>query len=112
MAIYIDTPVDSYSEQIVTFNKKSYILTFKYNPRFDNWSLSLFTSKREPLVLGESIQPNKKMLSRYGRNKDLQGYLYITSNSDDRVSKNNLGIDKEHTLTFASFKEIEDVLQV
>lgn len=107
MAIQIDTPDAAFSTQTVTLNKKTYRIKNRYNTRFGYWCVDILDAQNSPILLGEKLLPNKELLSRYRKSDLIGGYLFITSQDESDVSRDNYGLDKTHTLTFATFEEVE-----
>lgn len=96
------------SKQTVTLKKKTYTLKFIYNSRFDYWTISIFDSKGDSILLGEKAMPNKELLTRYSLDDVLGGYLSIESFLESRVSRDNFGLNKTHTLVFSTTEEVEE----
>ena len=113
MAIQIPTPDTPNSLQNVTLNGKSYIIENSYNSRYDTWSVSVSERSGTVLVNGEKVTPLKDILSRYDRTDTLGGILFIASdNPDEKVTRDNYGLNKTHTLTYALFSEVEALTNV
>ena len=47
------------SKQTVTLKKKTYTLKFIYNSRFNFWTVSIFNSKGDSILLGEKLCQTK-----------------------------------------------------
>ena len=52
--------------------------------------------------------PNKELLARYSLDDVLGGYLSIESFLEDRVDRDNFGLNKTHTLVFSTTEEVEE----
>lgn len=100
MATKIDTPDMAFSSQIVTLNKVSYIFKFRYSSRFDRWTLSIYNRKGVVILEGERLVPKQELLYTNGKSDLMQGYLVLESLSEVPVTRNNLGLGKEHFLAF------------
>ena len=112
MAIQINTPDTASSEQLVTLNRKSYRVKNNYNSRFDTWSITVLDTSGNIVIAGEKILPFKDILTRYVKDNILGGILFVSSTDETRVSRDNYGLDKTHTLTFATFEEVEALTNV
>lgn len=112
MAISIGVPDTASSTQTITFAKKSYIIDFRYNQRFDFWTFSLYDSEDNPILVGEKVMPDKEYLSRYSKEDVIGGYIFTTSLTENPVTRDNFGLNKLHWLTFRTIEEVENELSV
>lgn len=110
MALFISIPDSADDEQIVTLNKKSYILETKFNKRGGSWSVSLRDSNGEPIILGEKVVPSQEFLEISAKNIEVGGYLGIKSLVDVPVTRDNFGIGKDHQLLFISQEEVDNAV--
>jgi len=110
MALIFSVPDAEKGGQNITLNKKSYRVVTRYNSRFGYWALDLYDSASNPIILGEKLLPKKDILSRYLKNKILGGYFFIRSKDDSKMTRDNFGIDKTHTLMFASTEEVDSIV--
>lgn len=109
MASNISIPDTPFAEQIVTLNRESYILETTYNSRFDYWTISLYTSNRSPIILGEKCVANQEFLFISAKNLILGGYLGIRSIVQTNVTRDNFGQDKDHRLVFITQEEVDEL---
>lgn len=110
MALIFSIPDAESGIQTITLNKKSYKLITRYNSTYDYWVLDLYDSASKAILLGEKLLPKKDILSRYDKNKLIGGYFLIRSKDDSSMTRDNFGINKVHSLMFASTEEVESLV--
>lgn len=110
MALIIGIPDSADSEQIVTLDRRSYILQTRFNSRAGFWTVSLYTANREPIILGEKVVASQEFLEISAKNIDINGYLGIRSAVDVPVTRDNFGADKDHKLLFLSQTEVDNAV--
>lgn len=80
---YISLPLfaDPYYSYPIALQGNSYILEFIYNERSQLYSLSLFDSESNPIVLGEALVPNYPIFKDYAI-FPLTGFFWMEEKAD------------------------------
>lgn len=72
---------DAYYSYPIALQSNSYILEFIYNERTQLYSLSLFDSESNPIVLGEALVPNYPIFKDYAI-FPLTGFFWMEEKAD------------------------------
>lgn len=82
MTTYVDIPIIDYPlyEMSVSLEGNSYILEFTYVERMKLYTISMYDSDKNPLVLGEALIPNYPIFQDYAL-ADLSGAFYLIDKS-------------------------------
>jgi len=80
---YISLPLfaDPYYSYPIALQGSSYILEFIYNERTQLYSLSLFDSESNPIVVGEALVPNYPIFKDYAI-FPLTGFFWMEEKAD------------------------------
>jgi hypothetical protein len=80
---YISLPLfaDPYYSYPIALQGNSYILEFIYNERTQLYSLSLYDSESNPIVLGEALVPNYPIFKDYAI-FPLTGFFWMEEKAD------------------------------
>lgn len=79
---YVSLPLsgDAFYEYSVSLEGNSFILQFVYNERAQLYFLSLYSSERQPIVLGEALIPTYPIFADYAL-PSLTGYFCLQENA-------------------------------
>ena len=82
MASYVDIPIrdEAFYDLSISLEGISYILEFTYNERMELYTLSLYDSERNPIVLGVGLVPEYPILLDYAIPR-MTGYFFLTRKS-------------------------------
>lgn len=80
---YISLPLfaDTYYSYPIALQGNSYILEFIYNERTQLYSLNLYDSESNPIVLGEALVPNYPIFKDYAI-FPLTGFFWMEEKAD------------------------------
>lgn len=111
MSVAIKVPDVGWSEQIVTLNKKSYLVELYYSGQDDwgFWSLGLKDIKGNVLISGTKIVPSKDFVTHHNLRRVLGGILYVDSILDIPVTRDNFGENKNHRLVFIPEERLSEL---
>lgn len=107
MALSIDTPDVSWSEQYVTLGGSKYLFTYSFNSRDERWRLDISLGS-QVVVSGLKIMENQFLVGSYALESFDHGDLICVRFEDDGlpVGRNNLGVNKPYTLQYYTNEEI------
>ena len=79
MVNYVDIPLrdDAFYDLSIALEGNSYIIEFTYNERMSLYTLSLYDSERNPIVLGVGLVPEYPILLDYAI-PNMTGYFLLT----------------------------------
>lgn len=108
MAISIDIPDASWSEQNVPIDGVDYRFEFTFNSRDSLWSLSVFDGEF-PVIVGNRLLVSADLFNGYVLDNFEGGTLSLMRVSNDGlpVGRDNLGIGKPYQLIYFSGGELE-----
>lgn len=78
MTTYVDIPIEDspYYELSISLEGNSYIIEFVYNERSALYFMNLYSSERDPIILGQALVPEYPIFVDY-RLPDLTGYFWL-----------------------------------
>ena len=82
MTTYVDIPIIDYPfyDMSVSLEGNSYILEFIYVDRMKLYTISMYDSDKNPIVLGEALVPNYPIFQDYAL-ENLTGAFYLIEKS-------------------------------
>lgn len=108
MALKINIPANSWSEQPVTLNGEVYRFVFSFNQRDERWRLDIFLGS-EVVVRGVKILPHQWLVSNpYSPTNFQHGDLVCIrmKNDNSPVGYDNLGFNKAYELVYYTNEEV------
>lgn len=80
--LYVDIPIvdEPYYDLSISLEGNSYILKFTYVERMGLYTLSLYDSDRNPIILGEALVPEYPIMLDYALS-NLTGFFFLTRKS-------------------------------
>ncbi len=81
----IVTSADPFSQQLVTLEGTTFLLTFQYNQREDTWYFSIATSEGDDLYNGMKLVCSWPLTRKCADSRMPQGEFFVISNTDDNT---------------------------